>query len=53
MNNQVINHNIPSLLIELDEKNPEDNKGIDIVQQNTSGVGAFEIVQSKKCFALL
>jgi hypothetical protein len=48
MNNQAINHNTTSLLFELDKKNPEDNKGIDIVKQNTLGVGAFELTPSHK-----
>ena len=40
--------NTTSLLFELDKTNPEDNKGIDIVKQNTSGAGAFELVSSHK-----
>jgi hypothetical protein len=42
------NHNGTSSLVELDNKNPEDNNGIDIVKQNTSGAGAFELAPSHK-----
>ena len=41
MNNQ-------TKLTELDKKIPEDKTGIDIVKQNTSGAGAFELAPSHK-----